>query len=128
MLEADASMQKAKQKGEDMPKAKYRVKLLSTFLQISDCCTNSIVGCYAPDGDHAEKPLENAIKANCAFASLSEDKPEAQEMENLEVFFFYYSYVNMYSCYIQTKEFLCIRYIQTVYRVFFYSKILRPPI
>lgn len=38
----------------------------------------NIVGCYAPDGDHAEKVLENGLKANAAFISVFEEtKPPA---------------------------------------------------
>jgi len=35
------------------------------------------VGCYAPDGDHAEKVLENGLKANAAFISIFEESKQA---------------------------------------------------
>ena len=31
------------------------------------------MGCYSPDGDHAEKVLENGLKANAAFISVFEE-------------------------------------------------------
>ena len=35
------------------------------------------MGCYAPDGDHAEKVLENGLKANAAFISIFEESKQA---------------------------------------------------
>ncbi|KAH3732495.1 hypothetical protein Pelo_16673 [Pelomyxa schiedti] len=89
-LEADAALLNSKhQSSTPNNQATYRVRLLTTFLQTAACCNSNIVGCYAPDGDHAEKPLENSIKANVAFASLEEKKGDIwqPEMENLEIVF-----------------------------------------
>eukprot|EP01105_Mastigella_eilhardi_P007821 TRINITY_DN194_c5_g1_i1.p1 TRINITY_DN194_c5_g1~~TRINITY_DN194_c5_g1_i1.p1 ORF type:complete len:1733 (+),score=377.66 TRINITY_DN194_c5_g1_i1:121-5199(+) len=114
-LEADAEHQRQLQNQQDASacngKAAYRVRLLTAFLQTCACCGRAIVGCYAPDGDHAEKPLENALKANCAFASLGLAQGSSPsytayspEMENVELVFtdqgmlVYKLYTNGHSC------------------------------
>ena len=47
-----------------------------TFLSTASSCGSSIVGCYAPDGDHCEKPIENAFKINAGMVSLFEESKE----------------------------------------------------
>jgi len=56
----------------------------------ANCCGKSIVGCYAPDGDHAEKPIENSLKSNLGFISVYDTdgvQPMSHEIENAEVLF-----------------------------------------
>lgn len=55
---------------------RYWVRLNNTFWNVAACCGKQIAGCYAPNGDHAEKALENAIKSNVAFMSLYESKSD----------------------------------------------------
>lgn len=51
---------------------------------------SSWAGCYALDGDHAEKPIENAVKHSAAIISLFEERRDGDEgadpeLENVEV-------------------------------------------
>ena len=54
---------------------RYWVRLNNSFLKVAACCGKQVAGCYAPNGDHAEKGLENALKANVCFLSLYENVP-----------------------------------------------------
>ena len=36
----------------------FRAKLNTNFFDCASCCGAQIVGCYAPNGDHCERPLE----------------------------------------------------------------------
>jgi hypothetical protein len=54
---------------------RYWVRLNNSFWKVAACCGKQISGCYAPNGDHAEKVLENSMKANVGFMSLYEAKP-----------------------------------------------------
>ena len=53
---------------------RYWVRLNNSYWKVAACCGKQISGCYAPNGDHAEKVLENALKANTCFISLYESK------------------------------------------------------
>jgi len=51
------------------------VRLNTSFLRtLSTCSGGGTSGCYAPDGVHAEKPIENALKCNAIFISIFEEK------------------------------------------------------
>jgi hypothetical protein len=65
--------------------ARFSLSSLSTF----SCCGPQIVGCYAPDGDHCEKPLEIGLKSNQALLSIFDENIEGKptEIENAEVLF-----------------------------------------
>ena len=52
----------------------YWIRFNNTFLRTCCTCPIQIVGCYSPNGDHCEKPLEIALKANQAIISLGETK------------------------------------------------------
>lgn len=52
---------------------RYWVRLNNSFWKVAACCGKQISGCYAPNGDHAEKGLENSLKANVCFLSLYEN-------------------------------------------------------
>lgn len=56
---------------------RYWVRLNNTFWNVAACCGKQISGCYAPNGDHAEKILENALKTNVAILSLYESKADS---------------------------------------------------
>ena len=64
-----------------------------SFFEGCSICKHSWAGCYAVDGDHAEKPIENAVKHTAAFISLFEERkdsdrddlPNLEELENVEV-------------------------------------------
>jgi len=91
-----------------LQKRTYWIRFNSTFFNVVATCGakyvanscfafegsndhyDSIVGCYAPNGDHAEKPLENGLKVNAKFISVYEDDPDNPgtpgiEIENVEV-------------------------------------------
>jgi hypothetical protein len=51
---------------------RYWVRLNNTYWRVAACCGKQIAGCYAPNGDHAEKLLENSMKANVGIFSLYE--------------------------------------------------------
>ena len=61
---------------------RYWVRLNNSFWKIAACCGKQISGCYAPNGDHAEKGLENALKANVCFLSLYENVPGKGKKES----------------------------------------------
>jgi hypothetical protein len=72
----------------------YWVRFNNTFFRTASTSSNQIVGCYAPDGDHCEKPLEIGMKANAAMISIFEESKEkgkegtiGAEIENVEVLF-----------------------------------------
>lgn len=44
------------------------------LLLLSDARAAHITGCYAPEGDHAEKLIENGLKANTGIISVYEAK------------------------------------------------------
>lgn len=53
---------------------------------------DSLVGCYAPDGVHSEKPIENAIKCNVSFISIFHEKPSFEHpssKKTVYMFFFF---------------------------------------
>lgn len=54
---------------------RYWIRMNNSFWKLAACCGKQISGCYAPNGDHAEKPLENALKSNLCFISLYENRP-----------------------------------------------------
>jgi ribosomal protein S18 acetylase RimI-like enzyme len=91
-LDFDVERQRQQEKFEVPQKRHYWCRLNNTFFNKAACCGKSIVGCYAPDGDHAEKPIENALKANVTFISLFDESKEnsrqlGTEIENVEVLF-----------------------------------------
>ena len=47
----------AKSKGKLKPKT-FTVKINIKFFDCASCCGSQIIGCYAPNGDHCERPLE----------------------------------------------------------------------
>lgn len=57
-------------------KKRYWVRMNNKFFSTASCCSSNIVGCYAPNGDHAEKPLEIALKSNVVMISLFEESRE----------------------------------------------------
>lgn len=54
-------------------------------------CGSNITGCYAPDGVHAERPIEDGLKAQWGIISLYEGRNKGSttktEIENVEIFF-----------------------------------------
>lgn len=62
---------------EETPDGKIKRGLIArygnNFFTVNNCCSNKIVGCYAPDGFHAEKTLENSLKVNASFISIFEE-------------------------------------------------------
>jgi GNAT superfamily N-acetyltransferase len=53
------------------------------FITCAATCTESISGCYAPNGDHCQKPLEVGLRCNMAFVSIRDD--EQVEVESAEL-------------------------------------------
>eukprot|EP00727_Mastigamoeba_balamuthi_P010806 m51a1_g6348 putative C-tail anchored protein (1629) ;mRNA; r:72962-79031 len=75
-------------RGGDAGTKTFVLRLNHSFFACSSCCGPAIVGCYAPQGDHAEKPVENALSARAAFVSLYErgdDGADSDELENAEI-------------------------------------------
>lgn len=58
---------------------RYWVRLNNSYWKVAACCGKQISGCYAPNGDHAEKVLENSLKNNVCFMSLYESKKGSRE-------------------------------------------------
>lgn len=54
------------------------------FVDVIDCFSNSIEGCYSSNGSHAEKPLEIALRVNSLVLSLR-NSSDTIEFENIEV-------------------------------------------
>jgi len=68
----------------------FVVRLQTSFSQLMDACGEQVVGCYSPEGDHAEKVIEIALKANAGLISLYEEidgQENPKELENIEVYF-----------------------------------------
>lgn len=62
-------------------KKKYWARFTSSFLNSVNSCSSNIVGCYSPDGDHCEKPIEMGIKPNLAVISVFEEgKDKGKEL------------------------------------------------
>ena len=36
----------------------FKAKINTKFFDCASCCLSQIIGCYAPNGDHCERPLE----------------------------------------------------------------------
>lgn len=71
-------------------KKTFIATLHRSFLGCARCCGNNISGCYAPDGLHAERPIEDGLKAQWGIISLYEGGGAAAvntrvEIENVEV-------------------------------------------
>eukprot|EP01125_Pyxidicula_operculata_P010404 TRINITY_DN3421_c1_g2_i2.p1 TRINITY_DN3421_c1_g2~~TRINITY_DN3421_c1_g2_i2.p1 ORF type:complete len:1774 (+),score=439.41 TRINITY_DN3421_c1_g2_i2:2-5323(+) len=94
-LESDFQDQKLIETTKPKVKRYYWIRLNSKFFKTVSTCGSNISGCYAPNGDHAEKIVENSLKSNVAIISLYEedrdhtgkDKQKGDEIENLEVIF-----------------------------------------
>jgi hypothetical protein len=78
-LSLEYEQQKRQEQSVPSQKKTYWARMNNTFLRCVGSTSNSIVGCYAPDGDHCEKPIEIGIKANLAIISLFE---ESKDNEN----------------------------------------------
>jgi hypothetical protein len=84
-----------KTRGNTVTQKTYFIRLVMDPLETLGCCSAAIAGCYAPDGDHCEKALENSLKPNAAFISvfecvkdeLGDEVPSEKEIENAEVLF-----------------------------------------
>lgn len=94
-MESNYKEEKRKQKLNKSKGQYFWTKVNKKFLAALATTDTSIAGCYAPNGDHAEKIVEDGLKANTAILSLYEEKrskdkesPEiGNEIENIEVIF-----------------------------------------
>lgn len=75
-LEMDFEQQKRQEHLKSSQRKSYWARMNNTFLRAAGSSSNSIVGCYAPDGDHCEKPLEIGLKSNLAILSIFEENKE----------------------------------------------------
>jgi len=57
--------------------------LVGSFFGCAATCSGSIVGCYAPSGDHCQKPLEAGLRANVMFIAVR--GADGAEVESVEV-------------------------------------------
>ncbi|KAL5493303.1 hypothetical protein EMCRGX_G014460 [Ephydatia muelleri] len=63
----------------------FSVRLNTSFFDCARCCGAHIVGCYAPNGEHCERPLEIGLRRDSAFACIYDEA--GLEIENLEMLF-----------------------------------------
>jgi hypothetical protein len=63
----------------------FTIALNTHFFDCARCCGAQIIGCYAPNGEHCERPLEIGIRTDSAIASI--DDETGLEIENAEIFF-----------------------------------------
>lgn len=72
-------------------KKRFRATLHRSLFDCARCCGSQIAGCFAPDGTHAEKPIEDGLKAQWGIISLYEEGEKEEdagtEIENAEVLF-----------------------------------------
>jgi len=74
----------AKSKAKLKP-MKFTAKINLKFFDCAACCGPQIIGCYAPNGDHCERPLEIGLRHDSAFASIYDES--GLEIENAELLF-----------------------------------------
>ena len=89
MLESEWERQQQEFQGEGVSgeggrrgkweKQRYKIRLQNSFLAGVTVCGDHIIGCYAPNGWHAEKPIENALKCNVTFISVYKEEPTSKE-------------------------------------------------
>eukprot|EP00117_Sycon_ciliatum_P014808 scpid13882/ scgid3890/ len=70
-------------KAEVSPK-EFSVVLHTSLFHTAQTCSGGIIGCYAPNGEHCERPLEIGLRADNALASIYLD---GMEIENVELVF-----------------------------------------
>ncbi|XP_065061836.1 uncharacterized protein LOC135688772 isoform X1 [Rhopilema esculentum] len=68
-----------------LKRTEFTIKLNIKFFDCARCCGTNIIGCYAPNGDHCERPLEIGMRCDSAFASIYDEAGE--EIENAEMLF-----------------------------------------
>ncbi|XP_065897600.1 uncharacterized protein [Dysidea avara] len=64
---------------------KFTVALNTNFFDSARCCGSQIIGCYAPTGEHCERPLEIGLRCDSAVASIYNESNT--EIENCEIMF-----------------------------------------
>ncbi len=84
-LEMDFENQKRQEETKPSQKKTYWARMNNTFLRCVGSSANNIVGCYAPEGDHCEKPIEIGIKANVAIISVFEENKDNEKKEGTRI-------------------------------------------
>ena len=88
MLESEWERQQQELQGEGMSgdggrgkreRQRYKIRLQNSFLDGVTVCGDHIIGCYAPNGWHAEKSIENALKCNVTFISVYREEPTTKD-------------------------------------------------
>lgn len=53
----------------------FKAKVNISFLDCAACCGPQIIGCYAPNGDHCERPLEigNSLSFENALVTVADN-------------------------------------------------------
>jgi hypothetical protein len=57
--------------------------LHTSFFDCARCCGPKLIGCYAPTGEHCERPLEIGMRQDSGFISIYDEKGD--EIENCEL-------------------------------------------
>ncbi|XP_064383534.1 uncharacterized protein LOC135332129 isoform X2 [Halichondria panicea] len=63
----------------------FTVTLNTSFFNCARCCGPQIIGCYAPNGEHCERPLEIGMRCDSGIASICDES--GLEIENAEILF-----------------------------------------
>lgn len=61
----------------------FKVAINMLFFDCAKCCGPQIVGCYAPNGEHCERPLEIGVRCDSGIISIYDET--GIEIENAEI-------------------------------------------
>ena len=89
LLEAEQQLEtefNCQQNRNKQQSKRFLVTLQRKFFDCVLCCGDGISGCYAPNGVHAEKPLEIGLRVDAAIVSVV-DEDHNTEIENAEIVF-----------------------------------------
>jgi hypothetical protein len=81
--EIESSIEKQAQ--QPLKPQTFKCVLNTSFLDCMSCCGSNIIGCYAPNGEHCERPLEIGMRHDSAIISIYD--ASNVELENVEVLF-----------------------------------------